>query len=64
MIARAWATFRTPAIRSSSGFAATIRARREAFGDLVEGYWKAVCKYLRLQWRVPDDEAQDLTQWG
>ena len=37
-------------------------ARREAFGDLVDGYWKAVYKYLRLQWRVPDDEAQDLTQ--
>jgi DNA-directed RNA polymerase specialized sigma24 family protein len=36
--------------------------RREAFGDLVEGYWKAVYKYLRLQWRLPDDEAEELTQ--
>lgn len=39
----------------------TLR-RREAFGDLVEGYWKAVYKYLRVQWRLADDEAEELTQ--
>jgi len=37
-------------------------ARREAFGDLVEGYWKPVYKYLRAHWRVSDDEAQETTQ--
>ncbi len=37
-------------------------ARRDAFGDLVEGYWKPLYKYLRLHWRVSDDEAQELTQ--
>jgi DNA-directed RNA polymerase specialized sigma24 family protein len=37
-------------------------SRREAFGDLVEGYWKAAYKYLRLQWRLADDEAEELTQ--
>lgn len=37
-------------------------ARREAFGDLVTGYWKPVYKHLRLTWRVDADEASDLTQ--
>ena len=37
-------------------------ARREAFGDLAEGYWKAVYKHLRLTWRLTPDDAQDLTQ--
>src|SRR5688572_26469139 len=37
-------------------------ARREAFGDLVEGYWKPLYKYLRIHWRVSDDDAQELTQ--
>jgi RNA polymerase sigma factor (sigma-70 family) len=36
--------------------------RREAFGDLVEGYWKPVYKYLRFRWRLEPDDAQDLTQ--
>ena len=36
--------------------------RREAFGDLVQGYWKPLYKYLRLHWRLSDDEAQDFTQ--
>jgi len=36
--------------------------RRAAFGDLVAGYWKPVYKYLRIQWRLSDDEAQDMTQ--
>jgi DNA-directed RNA polymerase specialized sigma24 family protein len=62
------------AVRSPGGFPATrhsiierIRdadpdARREAFGDLVEGYWKPVYKHLRLTWRVEAEEARDLTQ--
>src|SRR5262245_45046738 len=37
-------------------------ARRAAFGDLVEGYWKPVYKHLRLTWRLDPDDAQDLTQ--
>jgi DNA-directed RNA polymerase specialized sigma24 family protein len=36
--------------------------RREAFGDLVQGYWKPLYIYLRLHWRVSHDEAQELTQ--
>jgi RNA polymerase sigma factor (sigma-70 family) len=36
--------------------------RREAFGDLVEGYWKPVYKYLRVKWRLSAEEAEDATQ--
>src|SRR5688572_13495145 len=36
--------------------------RRAAYGDLVEGYWKALHRYLRLQWRLSDDDAQELAQ--
>jgi DNA-directed RNA polymerase specialized sigma24 family protein len=60
--------------RSRGGFPATrlsvierIRdadpeARREAFGDIVEGYWKPVYKHLRLTWRLDPEEARDITQ--
>ncbi len=37
-------------------------ARRQAFGDLVEGYWKPVYKHLRVTWRLDSEEARDLTQ--
>ena len=37
-------------------------ARREAFGDLVDGYWKPVYKYLRVRWRLSAEEAEDATQ--
>jgi RNA polymerase sigma factor (sigma-70 family) len=36
--------------------------RSEAFGDLVEGYWKPVYKYLRVRWRLPAEDAEDATQ--
>lgn len=36
--------------------------RREAFGELVTGYWKPVYKHLRRTWRLDDQDAQDLTQ--
>jgi hypothetical protein len=36
--------------------------RREAFGDLVEGYWKPLYKYLRAHWQMDDADAQELTQ--
>ena len=37
-------------------------ARRQAYGDLVEGYWKPVYKHLRVTWRLDSEEARDLTQ--
>jgi DNA-directed RNA polymerase specialized sigma24 family protein len=37
-------------------------ARRHAFGDLVEGYWKALQRYLGMQWHLPPDEAEEVTQ--
>ena len=61
-------------VRSKGGFPATRHSaierirdadpetRREAFGDLVEGYWKPVYKHLRLTWRLDAEEARDLTQ--
>ena len=36
--------------------------RREAFSDLVGGYWKPLFKYLRVHWQVSHEDAQDLTQ--
>jgi hypothetical protein len=36
--------------------------RRQAFGDLLDGYWKPVYTYLRLTWRLDPDDAQDATQ--
>ena len=60
--------------RVSEGFPATRHSvierirdsdadtRRQAFGDLVHGYWKPLYKYLRLHWRVSHDDAQELTQ--
>ena len=61
-------------VRSKGGFPATRHSaierirdtdpetRREAFGDLVEGYWKPVYKHLRLTWHVDAEDARDLTQ--
>jgi DNA-directed RNA polymerase specialized sigma24 family protein len=42
--------------------AAGEEARRDAFGELVTGYWKPVYKHLRLTWRLAHGDAQDLTQ--
>ncbi|PYQ08731.1 MAG: hypothetical protein DMF82_00905, partial [Acidobacteria bacterium] len=36
--------------------------RRRAFDALIAAYWKPVYKYLRLKWRVPEEDAEDLTQ--
>lgn len=36
--------------------------RRAAFGDLAGGYWKATYRYLRLQWRLPPETAEDVVQ--
>ena len=37
-------------------------ARRDAFGDLIAGYWKPLYKHLRITWHLEADEAADLTQ--
>jgi RNA polymerase sigma factor (sigma-70 family) len=61
-------------VRTKGGFPATrhsvierIRdadpdARRQAYGDLVEGYWKPVYKHLRMTWRLDPEDAGDVTQ--
>lgn len=36
--------------------------RREAFGDLVDGYWRPVYKYLRVKWRLAAEDAEDAAQ--
>jgi DNA-directed RNA polymerase specialized sigma24 family protein len=36
--------------------------RRDAFGDLAAGYWKPSYHYLRLQWRLTAEEAEDAVQ--
>jgi RNA polymerase sigma factor (sigma-70 family) len=36
--------------------------RRDAFGDLAEGYWKPSYHYLRLQWRLTPEAAEDAVQ--
>jgi RNA polymerase sigma factor (sigma-70 family) len=36
--------------------------RRQAFGPLIEAYWKPVYTYLRIRWRLLPEEAQDATQ--
>jgi DNA-directed RNA polymerase specialized sigma24 family protein len=36
--------------------------RREAFGDLAEGYWKPSYQYLRLHWQLPPETAEDAVQ--
>jgi RNA polymerase sigma factor (sigma-70 family) len=36
--------------------------RRDAFGDLAAGYWKPSYHYLRLQWRLAPEEAEDAVQ--
>jgi RNA polymerase sigma factor (sigma-70 family) len=42
--------------------AADADARRDAYGDLLEGYWKPVYKHLRVTWRLDAEDARDLTQ--
>lgn len=37
-------------------------ARRQAYETLLRAYWKPAYKYLRLRWRSPNEEAEDLTQ--
>lgn len=45
------------------GVASSDPAERErAFGLLVEAYWRPVYKYARVKWRLPREDAEDLTQ--
>lgn len=36
--------------------------RKEAFGILVNGYWKPVYKYIRIRWPLSNEDAKDRTQ--
>ena len=36
--------------------------RNRAIDLIVDGYWKPVCKYIHLKWRVSKEDAEDLTQ--
>jgi RNA polymerase sigma factor (sigma-70 family) len=36
--------------------------RRRALDALIAGYWKPVYTYLRLKWRLSNEDAKDLTQ--
>lgn len=37
-------------------------ARLGAFGDLAEGYWRPSYHYLRRQWHLSPEEAEDIVQ--
>jgi hypothetical protein len=41
---------------------AETEGRIQALGDLADGYWKPVYKYLRVQWHMTAEEAEDATQ--
>jgi RNA polymerase sigma factor (sigma-70 family) len=51
---------RLSAVREAAS--ADPERRRRGFEALVEGYWKAVYKYLRFQARAAPEDAEDLTQ--
>jgi RNA polymerase sigma factor (sigma-70 family) len=42
--------------------AADPTTRLGAFGDLAEGYWRPSYHYLRRQWRLSPEEAEDIVQ--
>jgi DNA-directed RNA polymerase specialized sigma24 family protein len=42
--------------------AADPEVRRQAWDALAQLYWKPVEAYLRLKWRLPPEDAQDLAQ--
>ncbi len=64
----------SPSPRPGGAFPATRRSvvlavgsaeeevRRQAFGALVEAYWKPAYKLLRLKWRLDPAAAEDATQ--
>jgi RNA polymerase sigma factor (sigma-70 family) len=36
--------------------------RQHAFDAILESYWKPVYKYIRIKWRVNNEDGKDLTQ--
>ncbi len=36
--------------------------RTAGFSDVIAAYWKPVYKYLRLKWKLSNEDAKDLTQ--
>ena len=36
--------------------------RQRAFDAILESYWKPVYKYIRIKWRVNNEDGKDLTQ--
>jgi DNA-directed RNA polymerase specialized sigma24 family protein len=53
------ATHRSVIDRLRSGDASS---RRAAWNDLADGYWRPSYRYLRLQWRLAPEEAEDAVQ--
>jgi RNA polymerase sigma factor (sigma-70 family) len=51
---------RISVIREAAASEAEARAR--GWERLVQAYWKPVYRYIRIRWRVSNDEAEDLTQ--
>jgi RNA polymerase sigma factor (sigma-70 family) len=47
-------------IRAVASPDATVR--RQAQETLIAAYWKPVYKYLRIKWRLPNEDAKDLCQ--
>jgi RNA polymerase sigma factor (sigma-70 family) len=42
--------------------AADAVERRKAWETLIAAYWKPAYKHLRLSWKLPSEDAEDLTQ--
>lgn len=42
--------------------AGDAEVRRAAFGAIADGYWRPSYHYLRLQWRLEPDDAEDAVQ--
>jgi RNA polymerase sigma factor (sigma-70 family) len=42
--------------------AADAELRRQAFDSLVAAYWKPVYKYVRVRWKLSNEDAKDRTQ--
>jgi RNA polymerase sigma factor (sigma-70 family) len=54
-----------PATRCSIVLAAAspdAEVRERAWSALISVYWKPIYKYIRLKWRVSNEDAKDLTQ--
>src|SRR3954451_18116785 len=52
-------TRRSAIIASRSGEA---EERQQAYGKIVDAYWKPVYTFIRLRWSFSNEDAEDLTQ--